>query len=73
MIREVCSVNARKRRTRARLHIFRIDPRTAWTSPGPRLDHEEEKNYDDRPNTPTGYSQTFEPGRSRGGYNGLPL
>jgi hypothetical protein len=29
MIREVCSVNARKRRTRARLHIFRIDLRTA--------------------------------------------
>jgi hypothetical protein len=29
MIREVCSVDARKRRARTRLHIFRIDPRTA--------------------------------------------
>ena len=30
MIREVCSVNAGKRRTRARLQIFRIDPQIAW-------------------------------------------
>jgi hypothetical protein len=52
MIREDCSVDARKRRARTRWHIFRIDPRTAW---------EEEKNYDDHPNTPTDYSQALEP------------